>query len=1098
MKRSNRYASKIYHSVLLLSTFHLGLGVAAADAQCEPELSKLVSAQGHVEVARSQLKQWTSAQIGQVYCGDDQVRTGDLSRAVLAMDTQQATFLALDQQTLLSFVRNAGRTLLSVERGQVHVRTHTPTRFDISTPFVNAGIEGTEFLIQANQEHVDIRVFEGNVRVFNAYGEMSIGKGQTAFTRAGTAPTLKQLDVAADDAVRWALYYPPLIDFSAVIARNPDPRLQQASDHYQQGNVLAAIEALQPAIDQQANVDLQAIQIGLLLTLGQVDRAESLIQTAQAQATSSGNLDAFRAIIALSKNAKEQALQFALAAVAQQPQSSLPWVALSYVEQAFFRIDGALQAIEKASSLSPANALIHCRQAELLTSQGELESAKINAYKALTINPNLGRVQVVIGFIELMTSHVNAAFQHFENALGLDGADPLAHFGLGLAFIHIGDVVKGIEQLEIAASLDPNDALTRSYLGKAYYDQNRVALAQLQFELAKQQDPQDPTPYHYEAILKQNTNRPIQALIAIREAMSRNDNRAVYRSQLLLDQDLAARSASLARIYSDLGFDKLAFEEASQSILHDPGNFSAHRFLADTYATMPRHEVARVSEVLQMQLWQPKNLALLQPQLNQAFMGGLQTGGAQQSSFREYNPLFMHDGAYWQTSGLVASNNTFSDDAVLNYQQGKLGFSFGQYHYQTQGFRKNADLKQDLYDGLLQLELTPSTSIQAEFRRQERQNGDVFLNIQPDLDKRENDNNDSWRLGMRHVFSPRSAMIANFTKIDHDNALSYPFIQGFVRDNAASGEAQHVYRFERADVVNGFSYYQAAQQCAGLCKSPSTDIENGKFYNYSTFNFPTTAFWTLGMSGDYMKDAYVDSTTLNPKFGLTWLATPETTLRLAAFKTTKFNLTNNQTIEPTQVAGFSQLFDEADATQSWRVGAGVDHRLSKSMMLGYEWSQRRLKQPYSDGSAADDSMAIFYQRLQRAYWNVVFLDGLVGTLDYQYSDMNAFEAQQLVTHKVPFRLSFFNANGLSATFKTTFYHQQGLYPTSSRTLDAKKSSFVTLDLAAQYRLPNRHGMISLGILNLLDQDFLFTDYDSKQSMLFPERVFHSSVVLSFQ
>ena len=40
------------------------------------------------------------------------------------------------------------------------------------------------------------------------------------------------------------------------------------------------------------------------------------------------------------------------------------------------------------------------------------------------------------------------------------------------------------------------------------------------------------------------------------KAIELNENRAVYRSQLQLDSDLAARSASLARVYTDLGFQQ--------------------------------------------------------------------------------------------------------------------------------------------------------------------------------------------------------------------------------------------------------------------------------------------------------------------------------------------------------------------------------------------------------------------------------------------------------------------------------------------------------------------------------------------------------------
>ena len=55
--------------------------------------------------------------------------------------------------------------------------------------------------------------------------------------------------------------------------------------------------------------------------------------------------------------------------------------------------------------------------------------------------------------------------------------------------------------------------------------------------------------------------------------------------------------------------------EGWKSVNTDRSNFSAHRFLADSYAVLPRHEIARVSELLQSQLLQPINITPVQPPL---------------------------------------------------------------------------------------------------------------------------------------------------------------------------------------------------------------------------------------------------------------------------------------------------------------------------------------------------------------------------------------------------------------------------------------------------------------------------------------------------
>ena len=131
-------------------------------------------------------------------------------------------------------------------------------------------------------------------------------------------------------------------------------------------------------------------------------------------------------------------------------------------------------------------------------------------------------------------------------------------------------------------------------MGKAYYEEKRMPLEEHQYSIAEELDPKDPTPWFYDAIAKQTTNRPVEALQDMQKAIELNDNRAIYRSRLSLDSDLAARSASLARVYTDLGFQQLALVEGWKSVNTDPTNYSAHRFLADSYAALPRHEIASV------------------------------------------------------------------------------------------------------------------------------------------------------------------------------------------------------------------------------------------------------------------------------------------------------------------------------------------------------------------------------------------------------------------------------------------------------------------------------------------------------------------------
>ena len=73
--------------------------------------------------------------------------------------------------------------------------------------------------------------------------------------------------------------------------------------------------------------------------------------------------------------------------------------------------------------------------------------------------------------------------------------------------------------------------------------------------------------------------------------------------------------------------------EGWNSVNTDPTNFSAHRFLADSYSALPRHEIARVSELLQSQLLQPINITPIQPGLAESNLFLISAQGPGESVF---------------------------------------------------------------------------------------------------------------------------------------------------------------------------------------------------------------------------------------------------------------------------------------------------------------------------------------------------------------------------------------------------------------------------------------------------------------------------------
>lgn len=100
------------------------------------------------------------------------------------------------------------------------------------------------------------------------------------------------------------------------------------------------------------------------------------------------------------------------------------------------------------------------------------------------------------------------------------------------------------------------------------------------------------------------------------------------------------------------------------------------------------------------------------------------------------------------------------------------------------------------------------------------------------------------------------------------------------------------------------------------------DLKHGNVYAYAQINLLKNVTMTVGASYDHADSEFLHEVKdqFNPKFGMIWNPFPHTTIRAAVFRTLKRTLITQQTLEPTQVAGFNQFFDDGDLTEAWRYG----------------------------------------------------------------------------------------------------------------------------------------------------------------------------------
>jgi tetratricopeptide (TPR) repeat protein len=897
----------------------LGLPHSGMAETCEAWMARMVSVQGSVQTRRAGETHWRSASLHDTYCPGDTLWVQERSRAAILLPND--TLLRLDQKTTITFtgLTPARTSWLDLLSGAVYFFSRIPRGLRVTTPFVNAAVEGTEFFVQVEGEQTLLSVFAGQVVATNRVGSLLLTGGQSATAEAEQAPTSRVV-VRPRDAVQWALYYPPLldvhlVDFPSDTAWSAMGR--ESLQFYSDGNLPAAFASLAGVPEDVRDARFFTYRAALLLTVGRLEEAQTDIDRALQLEPRHSPGFALRAVIAVAQNNKTAALALARQAVALAPTASAAHLALSYAQQAHFDLHGALTSLQEVVQLAPHSALAHARLAELWLSVGDVDRARRAAQAAVARRANLARTQTVLGFAWLTQIKIREAQQAFTRAIALDQADPLPRLGLGLAYIRQGALPAGRGEIEIAASLDPHNALIRSYLGKAYFEEKRDKQASDQLAIARELDPLDPTPWFYDAILKQTTNRPVEALHDLQQSIALNDNRAVYRSRLLLDADLAARSATLARIYNDLGFQRLALVEGWKSLHSDPTNYSAHRLLADSYAALPRHGAARVSELLQSQLLQPLNITPVQPQLAENELFILQGAGPAEPSFNEFNPLFLRNRLALLASGLLGEHDTFGDEVVHAGVWGRVSYSLGQFHRETDGFRDNNDLRQDLYNAFVQVALSHKTSVQAEFRYADIAEGDRGLSFFPAAfipTLRQQRQTQTARLGLHHALTPGSDIIASVIYKDVE-AKFQSFPAAAALDEAGLlAEGQYLRRSGWVNVIGGVGHFATVSRRAAIMFFPdeppeidARDIQQTNLYVYSLLNYLPNVTVTLGVSADFFNGTFVERHQVNPKLGLTWHPAPATTLRAALFRVLNTGVIAAQTIEPTQVAGFNQF-----------------------------------------------------------------------------------------------------------------------------------------------------------------------------------------------
>src|SRR5947208_4819963 len=216
--------------------------------------------------------------------------------------------------------------------------------------------------------------------------------------------------------------------------------------------------------------------------------------------------------------------------------------------------------------------------------------------------------------------------------------------------------------------------------------------------------------------------------------------------------------------------------------------------------------------------------------------------------------------------------------------------------WRSDGFRRNSGQDDDIGNAFVQLELTPETSVQGEYRYRNATRGDLRLRFFPDdvlPDEPNKEERHTMRFGARHTFSPNSIFLGSFTYQNARFAVKeeqlggvFPSLNARRPENAVIGELQHLFRSQYFNLTAGAGYAKIdghIDAAVGTIFPPPLDIiplprtptnlKHTNVYAYSYINVLKNVTFTLGASGDIAtgdNPDFNDTRQFNPKFGITW------------------------------------------------------------------------------------------------------------------------------------------------------------------------------------------------------------------------------------
>lgn len=168
---------------------------------------------------------------------------------------------------------------------------------------------------------------------------------------------------------------------------------------------------------------------------------------------------------------------------------------------------------------NPHSAVAHNNLGLALAQQGEVDAAIQHYRQALSLRPDFAYTHNNLGLALVQQGKFAAAVAHYKEALRLQPDYLEAHNNLGLAFINQNNIDEAIRQFRQILMVAPDDASTHNHLGIALAAQGQLSEAVQQFGHAIRLKPDNAKAYLNLGLVFVQQERSEEAMRAFRVAL---------------------------------------------------------------------------------------------------------------------------------------------------------------------------------------------------------------------------------------------------------------------------------------------------------------------------------------------------------------------------------------------------------------------------------------------------------------------------------------------------------------------------------------------------------------------------------------------------